>query len=338
MSLQDFDFDDDPQAIDPEDIKLTAREEKEEATEELSDIYDEIKERDDPEAVKFEPSDQDEGYLDFGEEDEEGGDIDISHLPEELQEELLAAQDEMDEAFSERLERLEEVENELGPISQVVDQWSGYLDQLGVDPATAFHALVQADYALRNGSPEQKQNYLAYLADTYGVTGATQDQGSDEWVDPDVKRLEMQIAGLQNQQQNYFANIEDQQQAAAEQEQLAIASDEVEDFAEAESEDGALVFPLLDFVDEQMAELLESGLASTLEDAYEKAVWSDPDCREALIEFEQESLLEARSNRARSVGASSNAGLRSRNDAGQFVASHDNLRDELGAIYDNLNP
>ncbi len=330
LDFADDDFEFEPKDIEPEDIKLTEREEKEETKEELGDIYDEIKERDEGAPQKFRGPEE----VDFGF-DEEDAEFDLSDLPEELQEQLLAEQEEEDEAFAERLERIEAIEDELAPVSQVVDQWSGYLDSLGVEPSVAFDALIRADYALRSGSPEQKQQYLSYLAQTYGVDqDASYNAGNAQYVDPDVRRLETQIAQLAQNQNGIVQG----QQAASEQAEFEMASDEVEDFAMAEYEDGSQAFPLLDFVDEQMADLIESGMADGLEDAYEKAIWSDPDCRAELIAYEQEMMADERSSRARDLMRTSTADIMTPNEGRSDRSSHNSLRDELGAIYDELNP
>jgi hypothetical protein len=58
-----------------------------------------------------------------------------------------------------------------------------------------------------------------------------------------------------------------------------------------------------------MADLLETGKATSLQDAYEKAVWMNPDIRQSLIEqqrldAQKKAMAEAQSLRAKTAAVS----------------------------------
>jgi hypothetical protein len=56
---------------------------------------------------------------------------------------------------------------------QVTDRVKPYLDHIGVKPEQAFDNMVQLDYLLRTGTPEEKAQVMQKLLDDYKVTLGT---------------------------------------------------------------------------------------------------------------------------------------------------------------------
>jgi len=146
---------------------------------------------------------------------------------------------------------------------------------LGLKPEEAVSALMKADYTLRTSDPQTRMQYFAQLAQEYGIdlgslTGgqAYQPQTS---ADPLLFALKNELASVKGEVLTWK-----QQQEAVEQAKMANEinsfSQKAEFFEEARKE---------------MIKLLQSGSAETLEEAYDKAIWSDPVIREKLLEAQQ---------------------------------------------------
>ena len=128
-----------------------------------------------------------------------------------------------------------------------------YLNQIGVSPDVAIDKLIQAERMLRTSDPQTKVQAFMKLAHDYGV-----DPNSLTNVpfDPYKYQLEQQLQAQQAQ----LAQIMQSRQIAEE----AQLGQTIEQFAQQHE--------YFDEVRETMADLLDKGLASDLNDAYSKAV------------------------------------------------------------------
>ena len=128
-----------------------------------------------------------------------------------------------------------------------------YLNQVGVTPETAINTLINAEKILRTADPQTKTNMFMKLAHDYGI-----DVNSLTNVpfDPYKYQLEQQLQAQQAQ----LAQIMQSRQIAEE----AQLGQTIEQFAQTHE--------YFDEVRETMADLLDKGLASDLNDAYSKAV------------------------------------------------------------------
>lgn len=157
---------------------------------------------------------------------------------------------------------------------QVVAPYAQTLQQLGVDAPTAISKLLQADHQLRYSDPMAKAQYFQNLAREYGIDlGQVQNMPQQ---DPQTQYLMQQLNELRQTQQMWQNSIQEQEQAKANHELTQFAGSEKTHF---------------EAVRGDMADLLESGKAKSLEQAYEMAVWMRPDIRQTLIEQQQ---IEAR--------------------------------------------
>ena len=128
-----------------------------------------------------------------------------------------------------------------------------YLNQVGVAPETAISTLIAAEKVLRTADPQTKTNMFMKLAHDYGI-----DVNSLTNIpfDPYKYQLEQQLAAQQSQ----LAQIMQSRQIAEE----AQLGQTIEQFAQQHE--------YFDEVRETMADLLDKGFASDLNDAYSKAV------------------------------------------------------------------
>lgn len=175
---------------------------------------------------------------------------------------------------------------------QVIAPYQQTFQQLGVDAPTAIGALLKADHTLRYGDPATKAQYFQQLAQQYGVN-LEQIQNPPQY-DPQTQYLMQQLNELRQTQAQWHNSIQQQEQTRANQ--------ELAQFSQA----GNAHF---DAVRGDMADLLETGKATSLQDAYEKAVWMNPDIRQSLIEqqrseAQKKAMAEAQNLRAKTAAVS----------------------------------
>lgn len=151
---------------------------------------------------------------------------------------------------------------------KAVAPYMATIQQMGIDAPTAVAKLMQADHTMRYADPQTKQQYFANLAKEYGVD-LTQ-VANPPAADPQYQSLQQQLAQNQWELQNWKA-----QQSQREQSQ---ALTEIEKFS---AEPSNVHF---NAVRDDMATLLQNGMATSLPDAYEKAIWQRGDIRQSLID------------------------------------------------------
>ena len=166
------------------------------------------------------------------------------------------------------------------------------LQSMGVDAPTAISSLLKADHTLRYSDPATKAQYFQQLAQQYGID--LQAVQNAPQVDPQTQYLMNQLNELRQTQQQWHNSIQQQEQTRANQ--------ELEQFNNA----GNAHF---EAVRGDMADLLETGKATSLQDAYEKAVWMNPDIRQSLIEqqrldAQKKATAEAQAIRAKTAAVS----------------------------------
>lgn len=144
-------------------------------------------------------------------------------------------------------------------MQEALEPYMDTIRGLGMSPDKAVAALAQADYTLRNSPPEQKMQYFMQLAQSYGINlgqGQAQPQQS---VDPMVYQLQNELNRVRGEVMGWK-----QQQEMAQNQQLL---NEINDFS-VKAEHFEEARPT-------MIQLLQSGVAETLEDAYDKAIRLD---------------------------------------------------------------
>lgn len=163
-------------------------------------------------------------------------------------------------------------------INQAIAPFMKTIEAAGVAPDVAIQALFNADSMLRSGSQAQKVQMLHKLAADYGID---MQQAAQTPVTP----FDSQNYALQQKLQQMESWITQQNQARQEQENHSLNS-EIDRFS---SDPKNVHFSA---VREEMAGLLQAGLAHDLRDAYEKAIYANPTIR-AQVLAEQQAQAEA---------------------------------------------
>ena len=139
------------------------------------------------------------------------------------------------------------------PIVEAINQFMPDLERHNINPAQWINNLGLAHKTLAEGSAEQKLQMFAKLATDYGVPLQAL---TGQQADPQFSQLAQELSQLKNQ----WGQFQTQQQ----QMEQAQLRNEIDTFKE-----GAEFF---DDVRDTMAQLLESGLARNLQEAYDKAI------------------------------------------------------------------
>lgn len=153
-------------------------------------------------------------------------------------------------------------------IQEVVQPYMQTIQGLGIDAPQAVKALMEADHALRYSDPQQKRALFARLAQQYGVdlSGVTEIQQQQMPADPNVSALQHELNRIRGEVMSWREQQEQEKNAQLLTE-INHFSQKAEHFEEARP---------------TMIQLLQSGVAQTLEDAYEKAIRLDPELFESV--------------------------------------------------------
>lgn len=155
-----------------------------------------------------------------------------------------------------------------------ITPYKAEIARFNMDEATAVKSLLNAQYKLTNGSPEQRMAAYRELGKNLGFA---QEEESEVQIDPEVKKLREELYGIKQ-------TLTESQQNATRQQQAKVAQD-IEAFA-------SNGHPYFDEVADDIAAMIKVG--HDLETAYEKAVWANPVTRQkeiARLQTEQEAKL-----------------------------------------------
>ena len=212
------------------------------------------------------------------------------------------ADDRMKEYAWQREEQMKAGVQPLMEKARIADQFNEVLTPymetirgLGMDAPKAVKALMEADHALRYSDPQQKQQLFMRLAQQYGVNLGDMSQLQQQMVDPNISALQQEL----NRVRGEVMSWKEQQEQVQNQSLLS----EIDSFAmRAEHFEEARP---------TMISLLQSGVATTLEDAYEKALRLDDNLyqqvqqsRQAQVETQQKVVANQAAKKARAAAVS----------------------------------
>lgn len=208
---------------------------------------------------------------------------------------------------------------------QLLEPHAPRFQQYGVEPTQYLGRLLEIDNVLASGSPQQKLALLQSIASAVGVAeylGQPQGDGQQGgYVPPELINT---LTSLQNK-------VETWEQRYAREEQTRI-NREIDAFAEKAE--------YLDELKDDMAQLLEAGLAADLQEAYDKALRLRDDIFEQYQaqqrqkqEAERQAAARQAAQRARSAAVSPRSGTPT-GSAGSASPQGDDIRGILSAALD----
>ena len=168
-------------------------------------------------------------------------------------------------------------------LTEAISPFVPELQKNGIHPAAWINNLGRAHMILSQAPYQQKVELFNKLAQDYGIdiNSAYSGENTTQYQDPQAYALQQQIQQLQQQVQQVGSWKEQQEQGVLMSEIQRFSSD-------------ADKHPHFEAVREQMAQLLENGLANDLETAYAKAVRLNDE----VWQTEQNRLLKQATNQA----------------------------------------
>lgn len=212
-------------------------------------------------------------------------------------------------------------------INQVLSPYLPMLQQAGISPVQQVESLMQAHHGLATGTPEQKQRFFSELARMYNVPLSGDLAGEESpFTDPQVAALQKEIAALKS-------TTMDRERREAESVRVTLQK-EIDSFAA----DPKNVY--FDEVATDIAALLKSGTASTLAEAYEKAVWLNPATRakeQSRLTAETEAKVKADAEaKAAAAKKATAANVRSSPKSASAAAPLGSIDDTLSAALNSI--
>jgi len=183
-------------------------------------------------------------------------------------------------------------------VQQTVQPYMPMITAAGSTPQQTIGAMLDTFYRLKTSDPQQKSQLLMQVAQQHGADMTVFQNG----IDPGQVEMQTQLQPLQSQI-SYLQQQIQQRDEQTQQFESAQAINDITAFSNAVDEStGKALYPYFDIVRNQMADLIESneraGIKTSLNDAYENAIWQTPEIRQKLL---SEQSLNAESQRQSSV-------------------------------------
>lgn len=232
-------------------------------------------------------------------------------LPEEFQDELLRREQAVEQGF-------EGYKNhaELGrTVETTLSPYMATINKFGVSPDVAIKQLFNSDHILRYGSEDEKLNMVQQIFRDYKINPQSvfaSFQQAQQQIDPALQPVYQELQSLKQQQQTWLREQQSREQASL--------TSEIDRAKEGK--------PHFDVVRNEMAALLNEGVAKTLDDAYDMAIWARPDLRATLLQQERETAEDkARKEELSRKQQAASSSVRGSSPISSTPASSDNLRD-----------
>lgn len=143
--------------------------------------------------------------------------------------------------------------DQAAPIYEAIQPFMPVLQQHNIDPKTWITSLGNAHQVLAMGSPQEKAQMFAKLATDYGVNLQSL---NGQQADPQFSMLAQELNQLKNQWTQFHSSQQQVEQQLIQSEIQRFSTDK----------------PHFEAVRDTMAGLLQSGMADTLQAAYDKAI------------------------------------------------------------------
>lgn len=206
-------------------------------------------------------------------------------------------------------------------MQQAIEPYMQNIRGLGIEAPQAVKALMEADNILRHGSAQQKQQYFATLAQQYGINmGEVQTQP----VDPNFYAIQNELAQVRGEVLNWK-----QQQESAQNQALLNEITQFQQKAE-----------YFEDARPTMIQLLNSGVAKDLDDAYQKALRLDNDLftkQQQSLQAKADAEKREASNRAAKAARAAAVSVKSSTPGAATKTNAQDRRSLLLEQFDNIN-
>lgn len=211
-------------------------------------------------------------------------------------------------------------------MQQAIAPFKPILDQHNIDPVKQVNALLNNHYTLALGTPEQKTALLQKIVTDYGLDLSSLGAQDSANIPPEYQNLQNKYNDLAQKHNQLYNSIQQERKTQLGQTVEAFSSDPKNVYFEE-------VYP-------EMSSLIRGGVAKTLKEAYEKAIYLNPQVRQkeiARLETEQKALKEAEAkSKAANISKATSVNLKGvakdRTASRPLGTMEDTMRETLAAI------
>jgi hypothetical protein len=183
-------------------------------------------------------------------------------------------------------------------MQEAIQPYMNTIQGLGLQPEKAVAALMEADHKLRNSDPQTKLQYFYQLAQSYGINlGAVQQGAAPQGAVPQGS-VDPMVYQLQNELNNVRGEVMGWKQQQEMRENQTLLNEINQFSSKAEHFEDARP---------TMIQLLQSGMAETLDEAYEKAIRLNPDLFEQVSKAQQAEIANKQAREANKVAKAARA-------------------------------
>ena len=199
-------------------------------------------------------------------------------------------------------------------IDRVLMPYEPMIQTMGASKAEIVGNFMQTAYVLNHGTPEQKAAVVGGIMQQYGVT--LPEPGEQQQVSPEVAALRQELAVIKQQ-----LGAGQQQEGQITRQQ---AMSDVDAFA---ADTNNEFFP---DVKAEMGKLIQSGIASDLKDAYDKACRLNPEVLKAIQAKERQATQLAAARAAKDAKAAAKQ-VSGSGPSDEIKKVHDDPREDVRA-------
>lgn len=183
--------------------------------------------------------------------------------------------------------------------AEVLQPYMPRINNLGMQPHEAIRALLNADWALAQGTPEQKAAMVMQICQNYGIDPRAlpglpaSDQNAPQPTQAELD-LRKELGGLKHQVSGFMSAQVAQQRTQIDKEVAVFFADPAN--------------PYVNEVGDHIARLLTADKSLSLKDAYDQAVWANPTTRaKEIARLNKENEDKARKEREAAAQAARRA-------------------------------
>ena len=227
-------------------------------------------------------------------------------LPAKAQAAILRREGDRDRAFSQKQAELHKTVQRYAAMDQLLEPHRENFALHGVDPVNLFRQYIAYDQLMT----KDPIGCLKILARKAGVDLSTLNpEAEGEEVSPEIAKLRREVSDQRIQLSTIQTERKSAEDEAKRQRQTALLS-HLADFAGKTDENGELKYPHYQELRTTMGALIHSGKVQDLDTAYNQALWSSPNHREALMasqrrDTERQAAKEKKAHAAKAAKAGS---------------------------------
>ncbi len=259
----------------------------------------------------------------------------FTKLPADAKKVMLRMNSDMVNGFSQKMGQLGRMKRELDGLQKSVQPHMDRLQRAGISPEIAIQRALQWDaYIEQNGA----KGLMEYAKAKGLDPGQLSQTGQEEYLTPTERQMKQELDSLRQAHQQMQQFVQHQNQTTQQQslaQRAAHANRVLHDFVNEKNPDGKPAHPLVSnestapLVAPFMADLIQTGKARDLKQAYDMAVWAIPETRQILERQRSKANSEANKRKVDSVRRASKAGITSKSPGKQ---KSDTWDDEVDAL------